>query len=81
LRTTLTPFPGFGKAASGRERAMLYRLGRALQLTGMIILPLAIVAQIAPERAIDLKTSLTLSGVGVLVFFVGWLIQQAGRRR
>jgi len=60
---------------------MLYRLGRALQLAGMIILPLAIVAQIAPERAIDLKTSLTLSGIGVVVFFVGWLIQQGGRRR
>ena len=60
---------------------MLYRLGRALQVAGMIILPLAIVAQIAPERAIDLKTSLTLSGVGVLVFFLGWLIQQAGKRR
>ena len=60
---------------------MLYRLGRVLQVIGMILLPLAIAAQIAPERAIDLKTSLTLSGIGVLIFFVGWLIQQAGRRK
>jgi hypothetical protein len=60
---------------------MLYRLGRVLQVIGMILLPLAIAAQIAPERAIDLKTSLTLSGIGVLIFFLGWLIQQAGRRK
>lgn len=60
---------------------MLYRLGRVLQVIGMILLPLAIAAQIAPERAIDLKTSLTLSGIGVLIFFVGWLIQHAGRRK
>ena len=60
---------------------MLYRLGRLLQLIGLIVLPVAIVANLAPERAIDLKTSLTVSGVGVLVLFVGWLIQRAGRRR
>ena len=60
---------------------MLYRLGRLLQLIGMIVLPLAIVANVAPEHAIDLRTSLTFSGVGIAVFCVGWLIQQAGRRR
>jgi hypothetical protein len=45
------------------------------------MLPLAIVAQIAPERAVSLGTSLTFSGIGIMLFFVGWLIQQAGRRR
>ena len=59
---------------------MFYRLGRLLQITGMVILPLAIVANLAPERPIDLKTSLTLSGIGIVVFFVGWLVQQAGRK-
>jgi uncharacterized membrane protein YGL010W len=59
---------------------MLYRLGRLLQVTGMIVLPLAIVANVAPEHAVDLKTSLTFSGIGVAIFFVGWLIQQAGRK-
>ena len=61
---------------------MLYRLGRLLQVTGMVVLPLAIVANLDPDprRAIDLKTSLTLSGIGVTIFFVGWLIQQAGRK-
>ena len=60
---------------------MFYRLGRLLQFTGMVILPLAIAANLAPERPIDLKTSLTLSGIGIAVFFVGWLVQQAGRKR
>ena len=66
--------------AWGRTR-MLYRLGRLLQLVGMVVLPLAIVAQIAPDHQISLGTSLTFSGIGVAIFFMGWLIQQAGRRR
>ena len=60
---------------------MLYRIGRLMQATGMVMLPLAVVANLAPEHPIDLKTSLTLSGIGIAVFFVGWLVQQAGRRR
>ncbi len=60
---------------------MLYQLGRLLQVIGMIVLPLAIVANVAPEHAIDLRTSLTFSSIGIGIFGVGWLIQQAGRRR
>lgn len=57
----------------------LYRLGRLLQLIGMIMLPLAIAGNLKPDDPLDLKTSLTLSGVGILVFGLGWLIQQAGK--
>jgi hypothetical protein len=39
----------------------------------------AIAGNLAPEHQLDLRTSLTLSGLGVLIFFVGWLLQQAGR--
>jgi hypothetical protein len=60
---------------------MLYQLGRLLQVIGMIVVPLAIAANVAPEHAIDLRTSLTFSGLGVGIFGVGWLIQQAARRR
>jgi uncharacterized membrane protein YGL010W len=60
---------------------MLYQLGRLLQVIGMIILPLAIVANVAPEHTIDLRTSLTFSSIGIGIFGVGWLIQQAARRR
>ena len=57
----------------------LYRLGRLLQLIGMIMLPLAIVANISPTEQVDLKTSLMMSGAGILIFGLGWLIQQAGK--
>ena len=50
LRTAPAPIPGIGKAAPGRETAMLYRLGRLMQLSGMVILPLAIVANLAPPN-------------------------------
>ncbi len=59
---------------------MLYRLGRVLQVAGMILLPLAIAGNLAPQNTLDLRTSLSLSGLGVLVFALGWLIQEAGRR-
>jgi drug/metabolite transporter (DMT)-like permease len=59
--------------------ALLYRLGRLLQVVGMILLPLAIAGNLAPGTPLDLRQSLTLSGVGVVVFGVGWLLQQAGR--
>lgn len=60
---------------------MLYRLGRLMQIIGLVMLPIAIVANLAPERSVSLWTSLTWSGIGVGVFFLGWLVQQAGRRR
>jgi hypothetical protein len=58
---------------------MLYKLGRYFQLVGMILLPVAIAGNLAREDLIDLKTSLTMSGVGIGVFAVGWLLQQAGK--
>jgi hypothetical protein len=56
---------------------MFYKLGRFLQLVGLIVLPIAISGNVA-ER-LDLKESLLLSAGGVLIFFVGWLLQQAAR--
>ena len=62
-------------------RMLLYKLGRLLQVVGMILLPLAVAGNLVPEEAhrIDLRTSLAMSAVGVAVFVVGWLLQQAGR--
>lgn len=60
---------------------MLYKLGRLLQFLGLIILPIAIAGNVAREDQIDLKTSLAMSGIGVIVFVIGWLIQQRGRPR
>ena len=64
----------------GELLTMLYKFGRFLQLQGMIILPVAIAGNLAREDLIDLKTSLVLSGVGIAVFAVGWLVQQAGKK-
>jgi hypothetical protein len=59
---------------------MLYKLGRLLQIFGLILLPLAIAGNLSPERPMDLRQSLTLSAVGIIVFGVGYFLQQAGRR-
>jgi len=58
---------------------MLYKVGRFLQVVGMIVLPVAVAGNIAPDQPLDLKTSLTLSFIGVAIFTLGWLMQQAGK--
>ena len=50
-----------------------------MQLIGMILLPLAIAGNLSPENTLTLKESLMLSGAGVVVFTLGWFLQQAGR--
>ncbi|HZY88980.1 MAG TPA: hypothetical protein VFE78_29415 [Gemmataceae bacterium] len=62
-------------------RTLLYKVGRLLQVVGMVLLPLAVSGNLVPEEAhrMDLRTSLALSAVGVAVFGLGWLLQQAGR--
>lgn len=60
---------------------MLYKLGRVLQVIGMILLPVAVAGNLAPGDPLDLRQSLTLSGIGIVVFVLGWLIQQVGRPR
>jgi hypothetical protein len=59
---------------------MLYKIGRLLQLAGLIILPIAMAGNMADER-LGLKESLALSSLGVGVFAVGWLLQQTARER
>ena len=59
---------------------MLYKLGRFFQIIGLFLLPLAIAGNLSPERPMDLRSSLTLSAVGVIVFGLGYLLQQMGRK-
>ena len=56
---------------------MVYKLGRFLQLAGLIVLPVAIAGN-ASER-LDLKDFLLLSAVGMGIFLLGWLLQQSSR--
>jgi hypothetical protein len=58
---------------------MVYKLGRFLQLVGLILLPVAVSGNVAEK--LDLKQSLLLSAVGVTVFFVGWLLQQSSPQK
>ena len=58
---------------------MIYKLARLLQLAGLIIVPIGIAGNLAErnqEPVLDLKQSLTISTIGCLVFFGGWLLQQ-----
>ncbi len=56
---------------------MLYTLARLLQFAGLVLLPVAMAGNVAEK--LDLRQMLTLAGVGVLLFFLGWLLQQATR--
>ncbi|HEY1376821.1 MAG TPA: hypothetical protein VGF55_08500 [Gemmataceae bacterium] len=60
---------------------MLYKFGRALQVAGMIILPVGMAGNIVRPEQISVRDSLVIAGVGVVVFGAGWLLQQLGRGR
>jgi hypothetical protein len=60
---------------------MLYKLSRFLQLLGLLICPVGIVGNVAQEKVITLKVSLMISGAGILIFVIGWLLQQSARPR
>jgi hypothetical protein len=68
-----------------KPRTMLYKLGRLLQFAGLVILPVAISGNVAKrsdgEPFLSEPQFLGLAAIGVLVFVMGWLIQQVGRPR
>ena len=68
-------------SGSGIVSRWLFHLGRLLQLAGLVILPVGIVANLSPTNQVSLGTSMAISGSGVLVFYLGWLLQQWSRPR
>lgn len=56
---------------------MIYKFSRLLQLAGLLLLPVGIAGQ-ATEN-LDMKSFYWISGIGVGVFLLGWLIQQSSR--
>ncbi len=60
---------------------MLYKLGRVLQVTGMIVLPVGMVGNIVRPEQVTVQDSLVIAGIGIAVFALGWLLQQVGRPR
>ena len=53
---------------------MVYRIARLFQLAGLIILPIAISGNVANK--LDLRESLSLSAIGIVLFIIGWVLQQ-----
>jgi len=76
--------PPAGRSCEKRRRAdsriMVYKLGRLLQFVGLILLPVAMAGNLVPEQAVSLGNMLTLMIVGVMIFFLGWTLQQVGKR-
>jgi hypothetical protein len=58
---------------------MLYKLGRFLQLLGLLIAPAGIAGNIVQRDVVTEGTMLAILGAGMGVFAVGWLLQQGGR--
>jgi hypothetical protein len=56
---------------------MLYKLGRFLQLLGLLIAPVGIAGNVVRPEEVDVKMSLGVAGLGIGVFEIGWLVQQA----
>lgn len=50
-----------------------YRIGRALQMVGMFILPFAIASELM--EAVRLSVSMLIAAGGVLVFYIGYVVQ------
>jgi len=60
---------------------MLYKFARFLQLLGLLICPVGIAGNVARPEEVTVKMSLMISGAGILIFALGWLLQQAARPR
>jgi hypothetical protein len=62
---------------------MSYKLARLLQLLGLIIVPVAVAGNLSElagsKYQLTLGESLLLSGVGVILFYAGWTLQQKAR--
>jgi hypothetical protein len=56
---------------------VIYKLGRFLQFVGLIVLPVAIAGNVAEK--LNLRDSLIMAGAGMLIFLLGWLLQQSAR--
>ncbi len=58
---------------------MLYKIGRFLQFVGLILLPIAMAGNLAPDTPVSLWRMLILTGAGVACFMLGRLIQNKGQ--
>ncbi len=50
-----------------------YRIGRLLQVLGMIVLPFGIASEL--EGKVGLGQSMLIAAGGTLIFYIGYLVQ------
>ena len=55
---------------------MMYRLGRFLQLLGLVIAPVGLAGNLARPDLVSEGRELGILAFGLLVFSVGWLVQR-----
>ena len=60
---------------------MLYKLARFLQLLGLLICPVGIAGNVLRPEEVTLKDTLMIAAAGVLIFALGWLLQQSTKPR
>jgi hypothetical protein len=58
---------------------MLYKLGRLLQMVGLVLLPVAMAGNLVPDAPVSLRNMLALMALGVVIFFIGWKMQEIGK--
>jgi len=54
---------------------MVYRLGRFLQLLGLLVLPVGVAGNIANPEMVGVRASLGIAATGIAVFALGWALQ------
>jgi hypothetical protein len=58
---------------------MLYKLGRFLQLLGLIIVPVGLAGTFARPEMVGERAELGVAAGGAAVFGLGWLLQHGAR--
>ncbi len=62
--------------SENEAQGMLYRVGRFLQLFGLLIIPTGIAGNLADRDAMGEGTMFKILAVGIVVFALGWLLQR-----
>jgi len=57
----------------------MYRLGRFLQLLGLLIAPVGLAGNLARPDLVNEWGELSILGGGILVFGIGWLLQRGAK--
>ncbi|HKI38483.1 MAG TPA: hypothetical protein VKA46_41930 [Gemmataceae bacterium] len=58
---------------------MVYRLGRFLQLLGLLIAPAGAAGNLADRNRVSEGTMLAILAGGIVVFGLGWLLQRGAK--